>query len=1121
MRLRLRTTALLAACALALAAPAAALGDGQISGTVTDEEGNALAAALVTTIDEDDGTTEVETDDTGAYTISVPAGDYVVQFDGPPGSQFVTEYFDDQPSFDTADAVTVEDSQTTADVDAALAAGGSISGKVTDASGDAIADAVVEAIPPGAGDIVQTTTDASGEYILNGLTAGDYAVSFAGPPGSFHVFEYYNDKRTLQEADVVSVGVGATTTDIDASLAAGGRITGTVETAGGDPIADAEVLAVPESENGEVVETLTDADGTYTLDGLESGEYVLAFSGGDQNFALEYYDDHAAFEDADPVRVTAGAVTAGIDAALAAGGRITGKVTTASGDPVADAVVDAVPAGDGAIVEVTTGADGTYDIFGLATGDYAVRFSGPDDSNLATEYYNDKATLESADEVHVTVGATTPNVDAALATGAAIRGTVTDADGNPLANAEVAAFPPGAGEPHVATADGAGEYIVRGLAAADYTVQFNAPFGSAAVTEYYNDKTSFDAADRVTTTAGETRTGIDASLAAGARITGRVTSDAGNPLTGAPVIATPVGGGDNFFATTGDDGDYDLARLPAGAYNVQFQSPPGAGFTSEYYSDKPTRAEADPVDVIAGATTEDIDASLATGGALAGTVTDADGAPIRGARVSASPVDGGPGGQSASTDTNGRFTIAGLAPGSYRLSYRGPVGSDFVTRFYDGKATLGASDPVAVEAGETTAALDAVLPRGGRIGGRITDAGGAAIAGAAVTVTPADGSGVGGFAGTAADGTYTVAGLVEGAYEVEVEGPYDSDYVPRSLEGTVAVTAGQTTPGVDAVLAAGGRITGTVTGPDGKAVAEAVVSALPPAGGAARTVVTGSDGSYALTGVAVGGHRVRFVSPEAQDLATEYFTDRVAAALADEVAVTAGTTTRDVDARLEAGGRIAGTVTDPAGNPVPGARVKILDAAGNEIAATDTAADGTYALRGLRAGTYRVRFEAAGFTAVEVPVTVVAGETTRGVDGRLAAPAGGGGGGTVPGPGPGPGPGAGAGPPTPKPLARLLAPSSLKVRAGRVGMRIRCSGAGRCAGTVRLLITRAVRGRTTRQTIARGRLDVAAGGTQTVRLRLTAAGRRLVRRKARTRVTLELPAPAGAKPTTTRMTLRR
>ena len=63
-----------------------------------------------------------------------------------------------------------------------------------------------------------------------------------------------------------------------------------------------------------------------------------------------------------------------------------------------------------------------------------------------------------------------------------------------------------------------------------------------------------------------------------------------------------------------------------------------------------------------------IDAQLALGGSITGTVTDPNGQPIANINVSANSTTFGPGGI-ATTDATGSYTIGGLAPGAYTVQF--------------------------------------------------------------------------------------------------------------------------------------------------------------------------------------------------------------------------------------------------------------------------------------------------------------------------------------------------------------------------------------------------------------------------------------------------------------------
>ncbi len=370
---------------------------------------------------------------------------------------------------------------------------------------------------------------------------------------------------------------GSTTTGIDAQLATGGKITGRVTNSNGTPIANMSVSANPAGGGfGGYGSAITNADGVYTISGLATGTYQVQFSAPmGSDLVSEYFRDTTNYSAATPVTVTADNTTTDIDAQLATGGKITGRVTNSNGTPIANVsvYVNTSVGPGGPYGSAITGADGTYTISGLASGDYRVQFTAPMGSDLVNEYYRDTTNYSAATPVTVTAGRTTSAIDAQLATGGRITGRVTDTNGAPIANASVSASPAGAvsGGFGSAMTGTDGTYTISGLPAGSYQVRF-APMGSDLISEYYRDTTNYSAATPVTVTAGNTTTGIDADLAPGGKITGRVTNSNGTPIANISVSANPAGVGSGGYssAMTSTDGTYTISGLPAGSYQVHF-----------------------------------------------------------------------------------------------------------------------------------------------------------------------------------------------------------------------------------------------------------------------------------------------------------------------------------------------------------------------------------------------------------------------------------------------------------------------------------------------------------------------------------------------------------------------
>jgi hypothetical protein len=77
-------------------------------------------------------------------------------------------------------------------------------------------------------------------------------------------------------------------------------------------------------------------------------------------------------------------------------------------------------------------------------------------------------------------------------------------------------------------------------------------------------------------------------------------------------------------------------------------------------------------------------------------------------------------------------------------------------------------------------------------------------------------------------------------------------------------------------------------------------------------------------------------------------------------------------------GSIQGTVTDPSGAVVSGAKVTITNKANGQVSTTNTSSSGAYNSGGLIPGEYIVRVEARGFKTTTVPITVQVTVTASG-----------------------------------------------------------------------------------------------------------------------------------------------
>jgi hypothetical protein len=264
----------------------------------------------------------------------------------------------------------------------AAAATGSIGGTVTDEAHAGIGGLFICATshdlmgPFGACDF----TDGVGHYTIVGLEPGIYVVNFRDESLiRNYVTEFYDDKETRADATTINLESGAAITGIDAELAEGGQIAGTVTDAvTHQPIEDIWVCAPNVAPLEEINCDRTDSEGKYAVNSLGTGQYLVEFfAEGEPNYIAEYYPGVASSSEASQVPVTAGAITSGVDVAMHEGIQITGQLTEAgTGDPIKWVPVCALPAGNETErICDSSELDGTYSIAGLPLGSYVVSFA--------------------------------------------------------------------------------------------------------------------------------------------------------------------------------------------------------------------------------------------------------------------------------------------------------------------------------------------------------------------------------------------------------------------------------------------------------------------------------------------------------------------------------------------------------------------------------------------------------------------------------------------------------------------------------------------------------------------------------------------------------------------------
>jgi len=451
------------------------------------------------------------------------------------------------------------------------------------------------------------TANPNGVYSVS-VPAGTYTVEFPGiGPGSAncnslgYLTQWYNDKQNQQSATPVPVAAGAATPNINAAMVKGGSISGTVTLAGGGPLQGICVnvgtqAAPPPAGANDLAFGFTDSQGHYqTNTALPTGTYLVHFedcSNVPPKYAGQYFSGVADPNSATPVTVTAGQPpTPNINAQMSLAGSISGKVTdaqTGQGPGSTVCIIDRVHQNQ-TPASSTAASDGTYTITGAGPGTHNVDFVDCGTHKYAEQFYNDKPSIQTADPVSVQSSATTPNINAALAStsGGPISGTVTDkATGHPLQGISVALLANGSAAQTTSTAaDGTYSFNVSN---GTFKVQFTDPAG-VYITQFFNDKPDQQSADSVTAP----MSGVNAALVKGGIISGTVTDKAtGHPLPGISV-ALLANGSAAQTTSTAADGTYSF-NTSNGTFKVQFTDPAGV-YITQFFNDKPDPQSADSV----------------------------------------------------------------------------------------------------------------------------------------------------------------------------------------------------------------------------------------------------------------------------------------------------------------------------------------------------------------------------------------------------------------------------------------------------------------------------------------------------------------------------------------------
>jgi len=407
-------------------------------------------------------------------------------------------------------------------------------------------------------------------------------------------------------------------------------------------------------------------------------------------------------------------------------------------------------------------------------------------------------------------------------------------------------------------------------------------------------------------------------------LTVSVITSSGTAVPYASVTATPSTP-DSYpsYGSTGEDGKAVIDGLEPGAYTVAAE-----GYLGSYRY------------TVSGSVTISSSAASLTltvvAAGISGKVTFA-GAPVKNTTVLLSPVHGGED-QYAFTDTSGRYSQLGIAPGGYVVSVwaSSTQAPYYLSTYYGGTVREPDATVVTVVAGKERSGIDIAAKADGGVSGKVVSRDGKPVAGASVYATNLDRAGYG-YATTDSAGAFTLHGVVSGKVTVSASAK------KLSTVKNAKVTTGHVTNAGTFTLAkakATGSVAGVLKNKAGKK-SPAYVTALastPTNYGNGAGPFTKKKSRFTIKNLLPGTYRIAVAG------ANTYKT----------VKVRAHKTTKVGTLVHVKGSTIAGKVRTSKGKPAKKREVYLRDSLGTVAGYARTNAKGRYSIRGAVSGRYTV-----------------------------------------------------------------------------------------------------------------------------------------------------------------------
>lgn len=566
---------------------------------------------------EEDGTYEIQ---------GLPARTYRVEF-----SSYlinvVPQWWNGATDIESATKITLGAGESRTNINATLVKGATISGKITVASGGAEPGSVFVEVYTVEGDYARGAyADDDGNYEVEGLYPGTYKVKFS-PEGGSTISQWWTGtdggSPTQNGAATITLPAQGTRAGIDAWLVAGGRITGkvTVPSGIGSPT-DVNVWAYDSSYD--IAEWApVEADGTYVLDGLQTGIYWVHFDAPDINVEEQWWKDAANESDATSIPIEPGVQVSDVNATMRKGATISGKVTIPPTFGSLDLVwVSAYNADGERVTDVGVDANGNYKIIGLSSGEYRILVYTWD-FDVAWHWWDGTLagalSMSSATPIPLASGGSRTGINVTMTLGSSIKGTVHLPDGDAeVGQAMVAVYDPSGGLVRVVWPEHDGRYEIGNLPPATYNVLFAPKFDFGGVlanvleqwwTGSPGGASTQAGAGPVVTHAGQSTDNIDATLVRGAQIRVELLRGEGVSVDSMLELKLFDSSGTLVWERygawwAGSQSHALIGGLTPGTYKLSVIGHGGSA-ASQWWDNNPTMESADPI-VVTGTETKDI-----------------------------------------------------------------------------------------------------------------------------------------------------------------------------------------------------------------------------------------------------------------------------------------------------------------------------------------------------------------------------------------------------------------------------------------------------------------------------------------------------------------------------------